>query len=107
MIVRINQHDLEHAERSGGWASTGLQGPIPYDWPAGTTAMELLILETDERNQVLARTFRQMQIRTLIPEALFALLDDLLSYQPPPDGKPAAQGGPRIAKIKFASPSEL
>ncbi len=39
--------------------------------------------------------------------AQVALLDDLLSYQPPPDGKPAAQGGPRIAKIKFASPSEL
>ena len=39
--------------------------------------------------------------------AQVALLDDLLSYQPPPDDKPAAQGGPRIAKIKFASPSEL
>lgn len=39
--------------------------------------------------------------------AQIALLDDLLSYQPPPDDKPAAQGGPRIAKIKFANPSEL
>jgi hypothetical protein len=39
--------------------------------------------------------------------AQVALLDDLLSYQPPPDDKPVAQGGPRIAKIKFASPSEL
>ena len=39
--------------------------------------------------------------------AQVALLDDLLSYQPPLDDKPAAQGGPRIAKIKFASPSEL
>jgi hypothetical protein len=39
--------------------------------------------------------------------AQVALLDDLLSYQPSSDDKPAAQGGPRIAKIKFASPSEL
>ncbi len=39
--------------------------------------------------------------------AQIALLDDLLSYQPPPDDKPAAQSGPRIAKIKFANPSEL
>ena len=36
-----------------------------------------------------------------------ALLDDLLSYQPPPDDKSAAQTGPRIAKIKFAKPDEL
>jgi hypothetical protein len=39
--------------------------------------------------------------------AQVALLDDLLSYQPSPDDKTAAQGGPRIAKIKFASPGEL
>ena len=38
--------------------------------------------------------------------AQVALLDDLLSYQPLPDDK-AAQGGPRIAKIKFANPGEL
>ena len=38
--------------------------------------------------------------------AQVALLDDLLSYQPSPDDK-AAQGGPRIAKIKFANPGEL
>ena len=39
--------------------------------------------------------------------AQVALLDDLLSYQAPPDDKPAAQSGPRIAKIKFANPGEL
>lgn len=39
--------------------------------------------------------------------AQVALLDDLLSYQPSPDDKTVAQGGPRIAKIKFANPGEL
>ena len=76
MIVRINQHDLDLAERSGGWATGGLQGPIQYIWPPGVNAMELLVLETDERNQILARTFRQMQIRQLIPETLLALKAD-------------------------------
>jgi hypothetical protein len=39
--------------------------------------------------------------------AQVALLDDLLSYQPPDAAKPAAQGGPRIAKIQFANPADL
>jgi hypothetical protein len=34
----------------------------------------------------------------------FPLLANLRSYQSPSDDKPAAQGGPRIAKIKFANP---
>ena len=38
--------------------------------------------------------------------AQVALLDDLLSYQPP-DAKPTTQGGPRIAKIQFANPGDL
>lgn len=73
MIVRINQHDLDHPERHGGWATGGLAGPIQYIWPPGTNCFEVVILETDERNQVLARTFRQMQLRQIIPEALLAL----------------------------------
>ena len=36
--------------------------------------------------------------------AQVALLDDLLSYQAPPDDKSAAQSGLCIAKIKFANP---
>ena len=45
---------------------------------------------------------------TAVSEAAqVALLDDLLSYQPSPDAKAAAQSGPRIAKIKFANPGEL
>jgi hypothetical protein len=39
--------------------------------------------------------------------AQVALLDDLLSYQPPSGDKAAGQSGPRIAKIKFANPGEL
>lgn len=39
--------------------------------------------------------------------AQVALLDDLLSYQPGEDKAAAPQSGPRIAKIKFANPSEL
>ncbi|MCI0539298.1 MAG: hypothetical protein L0Z50_29170 [Verrucomicrobiales bacterium] len=39
--------------------------------------------------------------------AQVALLDDLLSYQPPEESKHTAQGGPRIAKIEFAKPGDL
>ena len=44
---------------------------------------------------------------TVSEAAQVALLDDLLSYQPLAGDKAAAQGGPRIAKIKFANPGEL
>ncbi|MCI0538186.1 MAG: hypothetical protein L0Z50_23515 [Verrucomicrobiales bacterium] len=39
--------------------------------------------------------------------AQVALLDDLLSYQPPVESKAKIQGGPRIAKIEFAKPGDL
>jgi hypothetical protein len=38
--------------------------------------------------------------------AQVALLDDLLSYQPPSEAKPTTQSGPRIAKIQFANPGD-
>ena len=44
---------------------------------------------------------------TVSEAAQVALLDDLLNCPPMDAIKPSAPGGPRIAKIKFANPSEL
>jgi len=44
-----------------------LRGAILYDWPDDTHAFEVLILESDERQRQLAATFRQAQLRRLLP----------------------------------------
>src|SRR5687768_2930548 len=75
MIVRINQFDVPRAEVEAGWASDGAMGPIAYEWPGDARAYEILILERDERNQPLDDSFRQSQIRQLIPQAVAALRD--------------------------------
>ena len=76
MIVRINQIDVQHAEQHSGWPGEGRAGPIEYVWPEGTLAFELLILPTDEQNQPLARSFRQAQLRQLVPDVIAALQED-------------------------------
>ena len=73
MIVRINQFDARQAEALAGWPSRGLCGPIEYDWPTETQAFEVLILDVDETGHPLAESFRQAQMRQLIPEVLAAL----------------------------------
>ena len=72
MIVRINQFDAANAERYGGWVPD-LLGPITCPMPPGTCALELLILESDEKQQQLGAHFRQIQIRQLLPDVLSAL----------------------------------
>lgn len=73
MIVRINQLDLAGAEQEAGWGSHGLTGPILKGWPEGVHVYEVLILDRDELNQPLPESFRQQQLRQLIPEAAAAL----------------------------------
>src|SRR3989442_7551803 len=73
MIVRINQFDARQAEQLARWPSRGLSGPIEYDWPAETQAFEVLILDADENGRPVGETFRQTQMRQLIPEVLTAL----------------------------------
>ena len=73
MIVRINQFDAAQAEALSGWPTRGLSGPIEYDWPGETQAFEILILDVDENGQPLSESFRQSQMRSLIPEVLAAL----------------------------------
>src|SRR4051812_22589835 len=75
MIVRINQFDPANAEPYSGWGDEGLRGAILYDWPNDTHAFEVLILESDERQRQLAATFRQTQLRRLLPEILIALAE--------------------------------
>ena len=75
MIVRINQFDPANAEPYSGWGDDGLRGAILYDWPNDTHAFEVLILESDERQRQLAATFRQSQLRRLLPEILAALAE--------------------------------
>lgn len=76
MIVRINQFDVHHAEHQSGWDSDGPGGPIACAWPDDAFAYEILILESDEQKQPLARGFRQMQLRQLIPDVLEGFRED-------------------------------
>jgi hypothetical protein len=75
MIVRINQFEPANAEPYSGWGDDGLRGAILYDWPDDTHAFEVLILESDERQRQLAASFRQTQLRRLLPEVLAALAE--------------------------------
>jgi hypothetical protein len=73
MIVRINQLALADAEQLAGWPDRGLSGPVQYEWPEETHAVELLILDVDEKRQPLGAEFRLRQLRQLIPQAIAAL----------------------------------
>ncbi len=73
MIVRINQLELAAAEPEAGWASRGVLGPIVFDWPADARVYEVLILNHDEQKRPLPESFRQQQMRQLIPRAVAAL----------------------------------
>jgi hypothetical protein len=75
MIVRINQFDPANAEPYSGWEPDEMRGPIHYEWPTDAHAFELLILENDERQQPLAMSFRQAQLRQLLPDVVAALLE--------------------------------
>ena len=66
MIVRINQFDAANAKPYSGWDNGSFRGPIACELPSGTNAFEVLILESDERQQKLAPSFRQGQLRKLL-----------------------------------------
>ncbi len=74
MIVRINQVEASQVERESGWLSGGLMAPLLGGvWPADMRAFELLILGQDEQQRPLSESFRQTQLRHIIPEAAAAL----------------------------------
>lgn len=73
MIVRINQIDVAAAERSSGWDPGTPRGGIEFVWPLRTFAYQILVLDHDEKQQPLAASFRQSQIRQLIPQVIGAL----------------------------------
>jgi len=73
MIVRINQFDAPRSEAEAGWPASGRLGPLGGGWPAGVRAYEVLILEQDEQKRALPESFRQHQMRQLIPQAVAAL----------------------------------
>jgi hypothetical protein len=73
MIVRINQFDVVRCEDESGWPNEGRLGPLAAPWPAGANAFEILILEHDEQHRPMLESFRQQQLRQLIPHAVAAL----------------------------------
>src|SRR5580704_7264046 len=75
MIVRINQLNLLRAEKEAGWLEQGMLGPIQYAWPPNTRVYEVLILDRDEQKRPVEDSFRQQQLRQLIPEAAAALCE--------------------------------
>jgi hypothetical protein len=75
MIVRINQLDIARAEQEAGWFDQGMLGPIQYAWPPNTRVYEVLILDRDEQKRPVEDSFRQQQLRQLIPEAAAALCE--------------------------------
>ena len=68
MIVRINQFEPLRAQEHSCWPEFPPVGEIHYEWPIDTHGFEILIRESDEQNQRLAETFRQQQLRQLLPE---------------------------------------
>ncbi len=73
---------MSQVERDSGWLSGGMVGPIAPQgappagpWPAETRAFELVILGQDEQRRPLTESFRQLQLRHLIPEAIAALTE--------------------------------
>jgi hypothetical protein len=75
MIVRINQFEAHRAAEQVGWPTAPLVGEFGYDWPIDTHAFEILILESDEQNHRLAQSFRQKQLRQLLPEIVATFRD--------------------------------
>src|SRR5215213_8477693 len=73
MIVRINQFDSPRPESEAGWPDDGRLGALVAPWPEGTRAYEILILDQDEHRRPLSESFRQQQLRHLIPQAVAAL----------------------------------
>ena len=76
MIVRINELDVARAEAAADWGPCPRRGPLRYDWPRSAHAYEVLVLDRDEQNRILPATFRQNQVRHLIPETIAALREE-------------------------------
>ena len=74
MIVRINQLPLEQVEPQA-WPGGGgpLRGAIAYAWPETARAFEVLVLDRDEQQRPLPQSFRQSQVRQLIPQVAAVL----------------------------------
>src|SRR4051794_26396483 len=73
MIVRINQTDAARAEQDAAWPAAGPSGPLRPAWPAEAKTFELLILGQDEQHRPVSESFRQSQLRHMIPQAVTAL----------------------------------
>jgi hypothetical protein len=104
MIVRINQFDPANTEPYSGWGDDGLRGAILYDWPEDTHAFEVLILESDEKQRQLPPSFRQSQLRRLLPEILGALAEPGEQIVARLDG-PLAAGG-LLDSMKFTADAQ-
>jgi hypothetical protein len=74
VIVRINQLPLEQVEPAAWPGGAGpLRGAVAYAWPADARAFEVLVLDRDEQHRPLSESFRQAQVRQLVPQVAAAL----------------------------------
>lgn len=106
MIVRLNQFDVTQTRSVAGWdrhepVSAGVGGDSA--WPADTLAFEILILEQDEQDHPLEKSFRQSQLRRLIVETSAALLEENQKILVRLDG-PLQAGGLTAAFSHLTSP---
>ena len=104
MIVRINQFDPANTEPYSGWGDDGLRGAILYDWPEDTHAFEVLILESDEKQRQLPPSFRQSQLRRLLPDVLASLAEPGEQIVARLDGPLAA--GELLDSMKFIADAQ-
>jgi len=73
MILRINEFDPANADAYSGWEMEPFRGPIEHDWPPDTHGFEILVLETNERQQPVPEDFRRQQLRKLLPAIISQL----------------------------------
>ena len=73
MVVRINKLELSEPAIASGWPQNEYTGSPRSPWPPQTHLFEVMILERDEARRKLADTFRQQQLRKLIPAAVEAV----------------------------------
>src|SRR5438045_1706803 len=92
MIVRIQQLQLDDAERSSGWPDQGLAGPIAHPWAAGANVFEIVVGENDEHGHAVSQRLRRDHLRSLIPSVIESLRQPGLAVVTRLDGS-LADGG--------------
>jgi len=73
MVVRINKLELSEPAIAAGWPQNEYTGSLRFQWTPLTNLFEVTILEEDEARRILGDSFRQQQLRKLMPAAIEAV----------------------------------